>query len=494
MRALLRAATSVVVGLALLTPAGAAAPVPAARSGAEWLRRLVAEDGSVPTGDGSADLGATASVTLALAAAGVGRSEVARATSYLKRHIDDYVVDDDGVDKAGALGKLALVARAAEEDPNAFGGTQPANRLIDRILATQTTSGLNSGLLADSGYPGLFTHSIAALGLATARRPTPQQAAGAASAAAFLVTQQCDDGGWQNDPRPAVAGVVLPCGTGPVGPDTNTSGLAAQAVAALKAQPRTSPLEFFDAAQGPDGGFGYFPGGSADADSTALSIQGVLAAGGDPGGPRFTGTVSAYGALLAFQIGCDGSVEDRGAFAFQPGEDGSLAPSGLATAEAVPAAAGRALPLRAVTFDRSNPVSSCSAPSRRPSGRPAHNVVDATVRVAEGYYPTSGSTGSVFYASEPCAVRLRAVVPNAYEALIAAKGNHCISSFVATQTPDGHYLTCVNGRCESPGFYWAIYRNGELTCTGIDEVVLQNQDEVAFSWEAYPTAAALATC
>ena len=121
-------------------------------------------------------------------------------------------------------------------------------------------------------------------------------------------------------------------------------------------------------------------------------------------------------------------------------------------------------------------------------------TVEVQLRVAEGYYPHSESTRSVFYASEPCAGRVAVARARAYDALLAGRGNRCISSFTAPATPSGHYLTCVNGRCEDLGFYWAIYRNGELSCSGIDELALGRGDEVTFSWESYPTALALATC
>ena len=121
-------------------------------------------------------------------------------------------------------------------------------------------------------------------------------------------------------------------------------------------------------------------------------------------------------------------------------------------------------------------------------------TVEVLLRVAEGYYPQAARTSSVFYASEPCAVRVPAARANAYEALLAGRSNRCISSFAATASTAGHSLTCVNGRCEDTGFYWAIYRDGELTCDGIDELKLERGDEVTVSWESYPTALALATC
>jgi hypothetical protein len=120
----------------------------------------------------------------------------------------------------------------------------------------------------------------------------------------------------------------------------------------------------------------------------------------------------------------------------------------------------------------------------------------ATVRVAEGYYPLSGTSGSYTYASEPCAVTVaKDGKVSAHDALAAATAARCVSSYKVVRTPpSGSYLVCVEGRCESLGFYWAIYRNGELTCEGIDDILVRSKDEITFSYEPYPTALALAAC
>ena len=119
----------------------------------------------------------------------------------------------------------------------------------------------------------------------------------------------------------------------------------------------------------------------------------------------------------------------------------------------------------------------------------------ATVRVAEGYEPVTSRTGPYTYRSEDCQVTLhRRGATSAYDVLVTATTKRCVSSFEADETPNGHYLRCVEGRCESTGFYWAIYENGALTCAGLDDVVVREGDEVTFSYESYPTALALATC
>ena len=121
--------------------------------------------------------------------------------------------------------------------------------------------------------------------------------------------------------------------------------------------------------------------------------------------------------------------------------------------------------------------------------------VYATARVSEGYYPVTGDTPYA-YTSEPCALVIRASRDvTAYDVLVAATRRGCISSYdVVDSPPYGRYLRCVEGRCEATGFYWAIYRNGELDCGGLDATVVTTKDEITFSYEPYPTALALATC
>lgn len=127
---------------------------------------------------------------------------------------------------------------------------------------------------------------------------------------------------------------------------------------------------------------------------------------------------------------------------------------------------------------------------------PAPNPTRATVRVAEGYYPVTGAWGPYTYASEPCAVTVTKIGKvSAHDALAAARAARCVSSYkVIKKPPYGNYLLCVEARCETVGFYWAIYRNGTLTCAGLDDIEVKAKDQIAFSYEPYPTALALASC
>lgn len=331
--------------LCLPSPADAAtAPPREARWAATWLADTIGPDGALTALDGTGDPATTVVAGLALAAAGTAPKTLDAVAVYLSKNFDTYA-RQNGADRPGALGRLAMLAAASGRDPNAFGGTAPANRLIDRILATRTLAGPNAGMFADPTYAGVFSHALGLLGVATAKHLTADQQAGVTAALDFLVAQQCADGGWQNAARVVVAGIPLTqCGTGQNGPDTNAASVAAQALAAFHRMPRTDPLAWFDAAQNAKGGYGYLPGGATDADSTGLAIQAIVASGGSPTSARFTsGRTSAYAALLALQLRCASPVKDRGAFAYLAGNP--LRPNVYATAEAVPAVALKPFPL-----------------------------------------------------------------------------------------------------------------------------------------------------
>jgi hypothetical protein len=125
----------------------------------------------------------------------------------------------------------------------------------------------------------------------------------------------------------------------------------------------------------------------------------------------------------------------------------------------------------------------------------ATHARQATVRVSEGYYPVTGGLSPYFATSDPCPVRLaRRGTTTALDALESARASGCVASYVVEETASGPYLQCVNGRCEATGYYWAIYRNGALTCQGVGDVVLAPGDELTVSFESYPTALALASC
>jgi hypothetical protein len=171
------------------------------------------------------------------------------------------------------------------------------------------------------------------------------------------------------------------------GPDTNSTGMAVQGLAAYSRSPnRAATLASLHAVQSADGGFPLIaaPGQSSDPDSTALTIQALLAAG-SPLTSWHNGTGDPMSALLSYQLGCSDAAADRGAFFF-PGDRSANV---IATVQAVPAAAQ--LPLSDVRPGSATavvPHQACAAAAQL-AAQPRAVMAPLTGTVG----PCSGSTG-----------------------------------------------------------------------------------------------------
>ncbi len=329
------------------TPAGASIPpgpiqVPAAQAAAQWLGGKLTPQGYITdTPGGPADLSATANTVLALAAANIDPAQAGTALSYLAANSSTYI-ESNGSDGPGQLALLILAAHAMGQSPTDFGGTN----LVSRLLATEQTSGPNAGLFGTDAqaadYGGTYDQGLALAAL---------HAAGVAAdgpAVNWLLGQQCPDGGW-----PIKDQADNPCDTDPAafgGPDTNTTsvvvqGLVAQGAMSKQTTAGTNALQFVEATQDGDGGWGYYPNAAdapetSDPDSTALSIQALLALGVPINQSPFVrsgGTPTS--ALLSFRVA---TGSDTGAFSY-PGS-GLTTGNVIATYQAVPALMGLSFP------------------------------------------------------------------------------------------------------------------------------------------------------
>lgn len=212
---------------------------------------------------------------------------------------------------------------------------------------------------------GAFPQGLALLGVAAGGEDSTPAAK---AAAAWLVRQQCDDGGWQY----YRADLTKPCTpANPAtysGEDTNSTAVAIQALAALGATPRVDPSAFLRGAQNADGGFGYVPGASTDPNSTGLVLQAFAARGLDPAGVRSGAGKTPYDALVGYQLGCAAPPADRGGFyAFDP-----ASPDALATAQALPGLAGKPYPLRGLSVTDTSPKPTCPASAQpKAAGTPS---------------------------------------------------------------------------------------------------------------------------
>ena len=310
----------------------------AADYAAGYLGRLMDPTGYVPS-LGGPEYNTTALAVLGLVAAEVGEPQAAEATAYLFAHVEDYVVKASQ-DVPGALATLILVGHARGVDVSA---------LVTRLLATKQTTGADAGLFGsqDATYDGAYRQGLALLALAAAGTTD-------ADAVAWLKAEQCADGGWMGN-RPDTS---APCPAFDfdtfVGEDSNGTAIAAQALAALGETPSQDPLDFLSEAQNEDGGFAFVPGFGSDTNSTALAVQALIALGEDLGdweAPDGT----PYDFLISMQVG-NPPADKAGALAFMPNPDDSLTANAFATAQAVPALAGKAFPISPATLSATLPL------------------------------------------------------------------------------------------------------------------------------------------
>jgi hypothetical protein len=295
--------------------------------------------GFVRASSGAPDLSATVQVVLALAAADFDPSGAARrGLGFLESNVDRYVTVS-GSDGPGQLALLMLDAEALGANPRSFGGTD----LVTRLLATEQTSGIDAGLFGTKAQLGHFSAGGYQQGLALAALAGAGIHAGDA-AIRWLANEQCPDGGWTSPEKASNACNGTP--SKQAGPDTNSTALAIEGLAAQQALGATTAAKaraFLVAAQDHDAGWSYYPNtattpGKTDPDSTALVIQALEATGISPGGPAFArGAATPLASLLSFQLK---SGTGAGAFAF-PGQTGANL---VATYQAVPALAGLAFP------------------------------------------------------------------------------------------------------------------------------------------------------
>jgi hypothetical protein len=321
-------------------------PAIGAQAAAHWLAAQVNAQGFVPGPTNDPNFGATLQTAVSLADVHTEEATFDLMVAWLAANTDAAITNGSANDSAGNLGWLLMIVEAAGDDPANFGG-------IDLVARLDATLGLFApGLYGvdDPTYDGAFRQGLALLGLA-AHGITPP-----AAATSWLAGQQCDattpsaEGGWQ----PYRSDINVPCDAPDpntfVGPDTNSSAMALQALQAVGPfAGADEALDFLAAAQGADGGFPFVPGGEVDPNSTALVIQAIVAGGEDPVSGRWVnGTATPITSLLSWQLGCSAPAADIGAMS-SPFSGGSADP--VATVQGVWGLQGDPFPVAGpVTF------------------------------------------------------------------------------------------------------------------------------------------------
>jgi hypothetical protein len=329
-----------------------------AQLGATWVANEIVDNGGYLEVFGVPSVTNTAYAIYGLHAAKIGGDAQALAIAYLKTQVG--ALQEGGSDSPGALAQVIMAAVLSGENPRAFGGTGPQNDLVARLLATQQTSGPDAGLFGtqDAAFDGASRQGFALLALKAVK--TKAKDAHVVNGIAWLTAQQCANGLWQafrddtSTPCPPADPDFF------TGPDTNSSAMAIQGLAAWGKKPhRAAALAELDAVQSTDGGWSFMAVGAqpSDPNSTALVIQALVALGKSPKSKKFE-TASGgdpYRALASYQLTCADDPANAGAFFFP----GSTAPNEIATVQAVPAAAGKRLLVHKAKLK--DPVAACPA-------------------------------------------------------------------------------------------------------------------------------------
>ncbi|MBN1135472.1 MAG: cell wall anchor protein [Anaerolineae bacterium] len=336
----------VIVTLVVAAVLAAAAPALAAidtTAALEYLRTQQNADGGFGSGfSPDSSLSSTADAVLAIVATG---GDLAAFDKGGNTPLTYLAAQAPSAAAGGDLAKLILAATAAGENPRQLGGVDSVAKLEALIGADGRIGGATDTF---------FGHCLAVLALKSAERPIP------AAAVDLIKTAQQAGGGWAWDGSAATAA------------DTNTTAVAVQALAAAGEAPASKAiaqaLSYYQGIQNEDGGWPYQSpssfGTTTDANSTAVTIQAILAAGQDPAGAEWTTATGQMpvAALEALQ-------NPSGAFAWQATvSDDNL----LATVQALPALAGKPFPLATIDV---GPAAAPPPPDTIPvTGGPAMNL------------------------------------------------------------------------------------------------------------------------
>ncbi len=303
--------------LAAVVPAAPAARAAGAYDGAvqkaaSWVAGQQQATGAYP-GFG---VGSTADAVIALVAAGRSNPSSAGTKSAL-----DYL--------AGQAAGYAKTPGAAAKLILAFDAATGATADMHQVGGVDLEQVITGGYDAATGQYGkdVTGHALSILALTDLGRPL------GAKALDWLRQSQGSEGS-----------------TGPGSADTNTTGLALQALAAAGA--KSDPvvpkaLAYLHAQQNSDGGFAYQkgPDAASDSNSTGMVVMGLIAVGEDPAAWQQGGA-----GPLDFLAGLQ---NPGGALRYQAAQ---AEDNGGATYQAIPALAGLALPLPHTLANGTAPV------------------------------------------------------------------------------------------------------------------------------------------
>jgi Prenyltransferase and squalene oxidase repeat len=339
------------VALLSVLPARAEAAGIGSTRAATWLAGQQNSDGGwgASPGDDSS-LEVTAWAMLGLEAVGRNPLDVTRGghgpVGYLRGRVSE-------LKSPGALARTILALQGAKVDPRSFGG----RNLVEALLKRRRGNG------SFEGWPGSTAFAIVALRSAGAT-------GGLGGSISWLAKAQARDGGW--------------------GDTSGAPSTADVTAAVLQAIPDTEAaqhgLGYLRKHQRPSGGFALGGNGAVNSQSTAWAVQGLLAVGADPGVAK-DGNKSAREYLAARQAG-------DGHYRYSASSDQTPV---FVTAQAIPAMAGEAFPVKPVARQAPPPPTtsdSGSLPATPPSVPPPSGTPQELLE-SFGGGSSDGSAGSI---------------------------------------------------------------------------------------------------
>jgi hypothetical protein len=283
-------------------------------------------------------------VALGLAATGENPADAVRGAHSLLGYIQTGVGSNTD---PGSVERTILVARAAGMSARSFGGRD----LVSTLARDVRPSG------SVSNQVNLTAFAVLAFRAADVALPPGMLG--------WLVRQQDSDGGFNFGTRGGLS-------------DVDDTGAVLEALAGAKgtgaAHARARAIRYLRDQQDGDGGFPAMPGAGSNAQSTAFAVQGLVAAGVDPGSLRRRDASPLD--YLRGLIAPDGHVR------YSRGVDQT--PTWV-TAEALLALDSRPLPLAPVAR-RSAPPAHVSVP---PRSTPRHPAAPATATPAPPHHAST---------------------------------------------------------------------------------------------------------
>jgi hypothetical protein len=186
-----RAGTALVATALATSLVAAGSPAQAAPTarGAHWLSKQLT--GGIVVGHSTLgdyqDYGLSIDTAFALQAIGGHRSDVRQVRHALAGHVGDYT--GAGAEKySGATAKLLVLVQSTGGDPTSYGGVN----LVKKLNALVTTKGPAKGRTADQSQFGDFANTIGQI--LAVRGLTAAKSGRAAAVRTFLLEQQCHQG------------------------------------------------------------------------------------------------------------------------------------------------------------------------------------------------------------------------------------------------------------------------------------------------------------